>query len=174
MSSHILYKRCKSLVQPKIIPPSHCDQISKPLWIIKIIKKKIARKSYIYLLDFKIWISYFWPHLSVLRGVYLSKAFTCMKFFLYKQKMLFYQGDGYLWPHCCMNNLYFSHRSLNASTNSFWAINSMLISRFWVTSWFYSVCNIVTRWVNFREKYLHKHELQLSDYNMGKYFRANV
>ena len=50
----------------------------------------------------------------------------------------------------------------------------MLISRFLVTSWFYFVCNIVTRWVNFREKHLHKHELQLSDYNIGKYFRPNV
>ena len=28
--------------------------------------------------------------------------------------------------------------------------------------------------VNFREKHLHKHELQLSDYNVGKYFRPNV
>ena len=28
----------------------------------------------------------------------------------------------------------------------------------------------MTRWVNFREKYLHKHELQLSDYNMGSIF----
>ena len=34
--------------------------------------------------------------------------------------------------------------------------------------------NIVTQWVNFREKQLHEHELQLSDYNMGKYCRPNV
>ena len=27
------------------------------------------------------------------KGIYLSKALTCMKFFLYKQKLLFYQGD---------------------------------------------------------------------------------
>ena len=45
---------------------------------------------------------------------------------------------------------------------------------FLVTSWFYFVCNIVTRWANFREKHLHNYELQLSDYNMGKYFRPNV
>ena len=108
------------------------------------------------------------------KGIYLSKALTCMKFFLYKQKLLFYQGDGYLWPHCCMNNLYISHRLLYAPTYSFWAIDSMLISRFWVTSWFNSVCNIVTCCIYFREKHLHKHELQLSDYNMGKYFRQNV
>ena len=29
----------------------------------------------------------------------------------------FYQGDGYLWSHCCMNNLYFSNRSLYAPTS---------------------------------------------------------
>ena len=32
----------------------------------------------------------------------------------------------------------------------------------------------MTPWVNFRENNLHKHELQLSDYNMEKYFRPNV
>ena len=42
---------------------------------------------------------------SIVKGIYDSIALTCMKFFLYKQKMLFYQGDGYLWPHCCINNL---------------------------------------------------------------------
>ena len=26
-----------------------------------------------------------------------------MKIFLYKQELLFCQGDGYFWPHCCMN-----------------------------------------------------------------------
>ena len=40
------------------------------------------------------------------------------------------------------------------------------ISLFRVTSWFDTICNIVTRWVNFREKHLHEHELQLSDYNI--------
>ena len=38
----------------------------------------------------------------------------------------------------------------------------------------FSVSNIVTRWVNFREKHLHKHEIQLSDYNIGKYLRPNA
>ena len=53
------------------------------------------------------------------KGIYLSKALTCMKLFLFKQKLLFYQEDGHLWPHCCMNNLYISHRSLYAPTYSF-------------------------------------------------------
>ena len=74
-----------------------------------------------------------------------------MKFFLYKQKTLFYQGDGYLWPQCYMNNLYISHRSLYAPRYSFLAIHSMLISLFRVTSWFDSVYNIVSRWANFRK-----------------------
>ena len=33
----------------------------------------------------------------------LSKALTCINFFLYKQKWLFYHGDGYIWLYCCMN-----------------------------------------------------------------------
>ena len=33
---------------------------------------------------------------------------------------------------------------------------------------------IVIRWVNFRENHLHKHELQLSDYNILKYFDPNI
>ena len=36
-------------------------------------------------------------------------------------------------------------------TYSFWANRSMLISLFRVTSWFDTVCNIVTRWVNIRK-----------------------
>ena len=30
-----------------------------------------------------------------LKGIYLSKALTCMEIFLYKQELLFCQGDGY-------------------------------------------------------------------------------
>ena len=45
---------------------------------------------------------------------------------------------------------------------------------FLVTSWFYTVCKTVTRRVNFREKHLHEHELQLSDYNIWKHFRPSV
>ena len=41
-----------------------------------------------------------------IKGMLLSKALTCMKIFLYKQKWPFCQGDGYLWLYCCMNNLY--------------------------------------------------------------------
>ena len=50
--------------------------------------------------------------LCQIKGIFLSKALTCIKIFLYKQELLFCQEDGYLWPHCCMNNLYISHRSL--------------------------------------------------------------
>ena len=44
--------------------------------------------------------------------------------------------------------------------------NVMLISLFGVTSWFDTICNIVTRWVNFIENHLHEHELLLSDNNV--------
>ena len=50
----------------------------------------------------------------------------------------------------------------------------MLISHFRVTSWFDTVCNIVARWMNFRENHLHEHELHLSDYNIQKYFDPNI
>ena len=72
--------------------------------------------------------------------------------FLYKKELLFCQGDRYRWPHCYMNNLYISHRSLNAPTYSFWAIRSMLISLLRVASSFDTVYNVVTRWMNFRKK----------------------
>ena len=49
-----------------------------------------------------------------IQGDVVSKN-SCMKYFLYK-KWLFYHGDGYLSPYCCMNNLYISHRSLYASS----------------------------------------------------------
>ena len=51
---------------------------------------------------------------------------------------------------------------------------SMLIRLFRVTSWFDTVCNIVTRWVNFRENHLHEHKLQYSDYDIKKYFDPNI
>ena len=98
-------------------------------------------------------VEYIWeqfPKPWRVKGVYLSKALTCMDIFLYKQELLFCQGDGYFWPHCCMNNLYISHRSLYAPTYSFWAIGSMLISLFRVTSCFDSINNNMTRWMNFR------------------------
>ena len=77
-------------------------------------------------------------------------------------------------PFCCMNNLYISHRSLYVQTYSFWTIDSMLIKLFRVTSWFDTVCNIVIRWMKFRENRLHEHELQLSDCNVKKYFDPNI
>ena len=53
------------------------------------------------------------------KGIYLSKALTCIQIFLYKQELLFCLGDGYFWPYCCMNNLYISHISLYAPTYNF-------------------------------------------------------
>ena len=67
---------------------------------------------------------------QIVKEISLSKALTCMKILLYKQELLFCQGDGYFWPQSCTNNLYISHRSLYAPAYSFWAIGSMLISLF--------------------------------------------
>ena len=41
-------------------------------------------------------------------------------------------------------------------------------------SLFDSVYNIMTPWLNLREKHIYKYEMQLSDYNMGKYFRLQM
>ena len=89
------------------------------------------------------------PHsliIKLLRGhsfqkLLLAWNFSCMN------KNVFYRGDGYLWPHCCINNLHISHRPLYTPTYSFWAIHSMLISFSRVTSWFDTVSNVVSRWV---------------------------
>ena len=70
------------------------------------------------------------------KSSYLHESFPVLT------KNAFYQGDKYL---CCMNNLYISLISLYAPTYSFWAIRSMLISIFKVTSWFDTVWNIVIR-----------------------------
>ena len=51
----------------------------------------------------------------------------------------------------------------------FFEYSAACLSDILVTSWFDSVCVTVTCCVNFREKHLHKHELQLSDYNVKVY-----
>ena len=87
-----------------------------------------------------------------------------MKIFLYKQELLFCQGDGYLWPHCCMNNLYILitlHPKIQVLSNPQHAYQF-----FRVTSWFDTVYNVVTRWMNLEKKQLLEHDLQLSDYNI--------
>ena len=50
----------------------------------------------------------------------------------------------------------------------------MLISPFIVTSWFDTVCIIVTRWVNFRENHLHEYELDLSDSNIYRSILTHI
>ena len=96
----------------------------------------------------------FWIHYRCTKNVFQKavgqNAVTCMEVFFFNQNWQFNPEDGYFWPYCCINNLNISHRSLYAPTYSFWAIIIMFISRFWVTSWFYSVCNIVAYWMNLR------------------------
>ena len=97
-------------------------------------------------------IKKFWSFVKPFKWIYLSKALTCMNFFLYKQELLFCQGDGYLWPHCCMNNLYISYRSLHVQTYSFLSNPQQACQSFLITSWFDIVYHVVTRWMNFRKK----------------------
>ena len=52
---------------------------------------------------FPVFVFYCLCYLIVIKGIYLSKALTCMIFSCIN-KMLFHQGDGYFWSHCCMNN----------------------------------------------------------------------
>ena len=59
-------------------------------------------------------------------------------------------------------------------TDSFMSQHTVFEYSFLVTSQFDLVCNTVTRWMNFKEKHLHEHEIQLLDYNKWKYFRQNV
>ena len=74
---------------------------------------------------------------KVQRGYIFQKLFL-HEFFLYKQKR-----DGYIWSHCCMNNLYITHISPYAPTYNFRIICSMRISLFRIISWFDTVCNIL-------------------------------
>ena len=86
------------------------------------------------------------------KGIYLSKALTCMKIFLYKQELHFCQGDGYLWSRCCMNK-YTSHIDHFTPQHTAFEQSAACLSVFFrVTSWFDTVCNAVTRWMNFRKK----------------------
>ena len=62
---------------------------------------------------------------TILRGYIFQKLllawnFSCINNF-------FYQRHGYVWPHCCMNILYISYRSLYAPTYNFLAIGSIII-----------------------------------------------
>ena len=52
------------------------------------------------------------------QGTPITKALTCMKIYLYKQKWQFYQRDLYFWIFCCMNNFCISHRSINLHPNT--------------------------------------------------------
>ena len=155
--------------------PRWRDSVNKKRYCIKchINELGLADKEFVLSLQYKLHVSTcnnkpndVHKCSTFIKEKYLSKALTCMKIFLYKQELLFCQGDGYFWPHCCKNNLYISHRSLYAPTFSFWAIRSMLISLFRVTSWFETVNNAVTRWMNLRQNHLHEHDLQLFDYNV--------
>ena len=103
---------------------------------------------------------------SWVKGIYLSKA-TCMIVSLYKQELLFLSRRRIpfatlLYEHIIHLTLITLKPNVQLLSNRQHAYH--FISLFRVTSWFNTVCDIVTRWVNFKENYLHEHELQLSGY----------
>ena len=81
----------------------------------------------------------------IFQKLLLAWFFSCInkKCFLSRRQIPF----GHIWT------IYTPHIDhFTPPTYSFWAIRSMLISFFKVTSWFDTVFSIVTRWVNFRRK----------------------
>ena len=77
---------------------------------------------------------------NIFKGTPITKALTCMKIYLYKQKWQFCRGDVYFWLFRCLSNFCISHRLIYIQTYSFLVLSSMLISHFLVTSWFDSIC----------------------------------
>ena len=53
---------------------------------------------------------------------------------------IFQKGDWYFWVYYCINNVHITYRLTVTQICSFCAISNMLISHFWVTSCFDSVC----------------------------------
>ena len=96
----------------------------------------------------RIWTSTWY---LVIKGILLSKAFTCMIFSnsCIKQKCFFYLRRRIPLAILLYEHLYISHRSLDAPTAAF-EQSAVCLSAVLVTSWLYSVCNIVAYWVNFR------------------------
>ena len=68
--------------------------------------------------------------------------------------------------HLTQINLYSNAQLLSTQQHAY--------QSFLVTSWFDSVCVTVACWVSFKEKHLHEHGLQFSDYNVREYVRPNV
>ena len=87
--------------------PDFLETISKP---VRIVSNKIATAK-----------------IPIVKGMPSTKALTCMKIYLYKQKWQFCQGDLYFWLFCCMSNFCISHRLIYIPTYS-----SMLNSHFWL------------------------------------------
>ena len=111
---------------------------SRVLAFTKLIWKQFHKMSFS-VNKFSTFQEWFVIRLYLVKGIYLSKALTCMKLFLYKQTLLFYQGDGYLWLHCCMNNLYIPHRSFFRPNIHLLSNRQHAYQSFRVTSWFDTV-----------------------------------
>ena len=80
------------------------------------------------------------------KGIYLSKALSCVKFFLYKQKLLFYQGHD-IFGHIVEWTIYTSHIDHFTPQHTAFEQSAACLSVFLgLLSGFDTVCNIVTHW----------------------------
>ena len=107
--------------------------------------------------------TYLLKHVHV-KGIYLLKALTCMKFFLYKQK-----------------NIFFSRRRIPLTTLLYKTPQNTALGN---SAACLSVCLELLQGLiplqycdtlgELYKNQLHEHALQLSDYNIWKFFRTNV
>ena len=110
---------------------------------------------------------------AILRGwCFLKLLFVCNLSWINKNWYFIKETDTFSYIHIW--TIYTVHTDHFTSQHTAFEHSAACFSVILVTTWFYFVCNIVTRWANYWEKHLHNYELQLSDYNMGKYFRPNV
>ena len=107
----------------------------------------------------------------------ISKALTCKEIYRYKQKWHkqkwhFCQGDSS--AYFLYEQFVISNGLIYIPTLGFSVLLAACLSGILVTSWYDSVCVTVTCLVNFTQRYLHEHELQLSDLNVYQYFRVQM
>ena len=79
--------------------------------------------------------------------------------------MFFFIKEADTFGHIVVWTIYISHEEHFTPQLTAFEQSATCLSVVLVTLWFYTVCNIVKRWVNFRF-FLHEYELQLSDYNI--------
>ena len=104
--------------------------------------------------------------MGLIKGTPITKALTCMKIYLYKQKKAILSKRPILLAILLYEQfLHLTQINLHPNTQLL-STQQLAYQSFLVTSWFDSVCVTVACWVNFKEKHSHKYELEFSDYNV--------